>query len=148
MRRIAAGACLALAVALAGCAPAHDPALVREGAQRVFDGIVAELSALDAAAARTVVVSEPAEQACGEDGAGTQTALVATATMPVAADEGAAEVAADAAVAGLDPDVWDEIRPSAETTGQRAWASQDGVVVTITATDPLVVAAVFTPCRS
>lgn len=149
MRRVGAAllAAAAAALMLSGCAVTHDPALVRSGAERVFDSLVAQMSAADSASIRAVQVSPAADQPCTGEQDGTRTAFVATATASVTAADGAVGDTAEALAASLDADVWEPIRTDAAETGQRAWASLDGVVVTVTRQDPLLVAAVFTPCE-
>ncbi|MFJ6654223.1 hypothetical protein ACIQLJ_15640 [Microbacterium sp. NPDC091313] len=142
----AALAALVAAALLAGCAPVHDPALVRTGAERVFDTLVAEMSAADAGSIRAVEVTPPADQACAGESGGTQTAFVVTGTASVTAPDGAVGDTAQALAAALDSEVWQPIRVGDGASDQRAWASLDGVTVTITRQDPLLVAAVFTPC--
>lgn len=144
-----AGAVLALAVcatALTACTFGPDPAEVRSETREVFDDLVGVLSDADPAILRTVETAPESEQACGEDGEGTQHALVATGTLPVTAPVDAVDAQVDALGAELDPETWDRIRSASDAPEQQAWASEDGIVVTVTFDDPVLVTAVFTPC--
>jgi hypothetical protein len=147
VRRLVGASAAALALLLlAGCALGPDPTLIRGGAQRVFDRVVAQLSAADSSVVRTVSVAEPVDEACSDDVERTRTTLTATATLSVTADATAWDAVTDEVADALDARVWDVIRPDAAVPGQRAWASLDGVVVTVTPQGSALVAAVFTPC--
>lgn len=136
----------AAALLMTGCSFGPDPEDVREHAAATFDDLLGVLTATDPAVLRGVQATPATEQACGEDDEGTQSAFVATGTLSITADAGVGETAATAMAEVLDPEVWDRIRTSADAPDQRAWAAEDGVVVTVTFDDPVLVAAVFTPC--
>jgi hypothetical protein len=145
MRRTAAlaASCVAMATALSGCSFAPDAEAIDQRAQEVFDGIVASLDAADPAVLRTLEVLEPSEQACEEAGY-TQTSRTARGTLAVAADAGAASsllIDAESTFAR------DGYAPAERAgAGERAWVSDDGVLVTTTDASPVLVVAVFTPC--
>lgn len=148
--RLAAAAAVisASAVLVTGCAFGPDPEEVREHAAATFDDLLAVLAETDPAVLRGVQATPATEQACGEGDEGTQSAFVATGTLSITATPDAGETAAEAVADALDPEVWDRIRTAADAPGQRAWAAEDGVVVTVTFDDPVLVAAVFTPCTT
>lgn len=147
MTRILGAALAALALlALTACSFGPDRALVRGGAERTFDRVVAELSAADAQTVRTVEVAEPVDEACPDDAERTRTTFVATATLSVTADDAAWDETTERVADVLDAQTWDAIRADSAAPGQRAWASLDGVVVTVTPQGPALVAAVFAPC--
>ena len=144
-----AGVAAALALAatvITGCSFGPDPADVRADARAVFDDLLAAMAESDPAILRAVEAAPESEQACGEDGEGTQHALVATGTLSITAPEDGAEATVAAVRNELDPEMWDRIRPAPSAAGQRAWASEDGIVVTVTVEGPVLVTAVFTPC--
>ncbi|QEW04024.1 hypothetical protein [Microbacterium lushaniae] len=141
------GGVLLLVLALSGCGFGPDPETARAEARAVFDDLVSEMAAADPAVLRTVEPAAETEHPCGEEGQGSQRALVATATLSVTAATEAAEETVAAVAATLDSDTWDRIDPAAEVAGQQAWASPDGVVVTVTFDDPVLITAVFTPCQ-
>ncbi|MCK6067327.1 MULTISPECIES: hypothetical protein [Microbacterium] len=141
------GGVLLLGLALSGCGFGPDPETVRAQARVVFDDLVGEMAAADPAVLRAVEPAAEAEQPCGEGGQGSRRALVATATLSITAEAEAGEETMAALAATLDPETWDRIRPAAEAAEQHAWASPDGVVVTVTFDDPVLVTAVFTPCQ-
>lgn len=134
------------ALALTGCTFAPDRDVAEAEARAVFDDVVAALGETDPALLRTVEAAPEAEQPCGEAEEGTQTARVATATLSVAADPAAIDDTLTAVADLLHPAEWDRIRSADDAPGQQAWASSNGVVVTITFDDPVLVTAVFTPC--
>lgn len=144
----AAGAALltAAVLALAGCASGPDPEAADAEARAVFDDVVAVLSDADPALLRAVETAPEAEEACGAEGDGTHSARLVTGTLSVAADPAAIDGTLVSIADLLDPEQWDRIRAADDAPGQRAWASQNGVVLTLTFDDPVLVAAVFTPC--
>lgn len=139
MRRVAwLGVTLSVLV-LAGCA-AVDPDELRTEANSAFDALVAEASAVDTATLRTLDVAEVTTIGC--DNEKSQDAFTATGTRSVAASAGDVDAIGAQLVDTLDPAAWTPIR----ATEGSAWATEDGIVATITADDPLLVIAVFTPC--
>jgi hypothetical protein len=149
IRLVAAAAGLALAAAaVTGCSFGPDPAEVRAEARAVFDDLVATMSEADPAILRAVETVPESEQACGEDDRGTQRALVATGTLSITAPEDGAKATVEALEEELDPESWDRIRRASAASEQRAWASEDGIVVAVTVEGPVLVTAVFTPCAT
>lgn len=145
-RRTGAAALALAALALTGCAFGPDPEVADAEARAVFDDVAAALSDTDPALLRTVETAPQTQQECGEDGQGSQTARVATGTLSVTARPAAIDDTVATIADLLDPDEWDRIHRADDAPGQRAWASANGVVVAVTFDDPVLVAAVFTPC--
>ncbi len=141
-------ALLAAGVLLTACTPGPAPREVRAEAQAQFDDLVDVLAEADPAVLRSVTVAPLVEEACGADGEepGTRTSLVATGTLSITSDDTALAPISEEVAAVVDEDVWDRIRPRQDAGEQRAWASETGVVATVTTAAPTVVIAVFTPC--
>jgi hypothetical protein len=135
----------ALAATLAGCSFAPDPAVVRADASAVFDDLVGTLSATDPAVLRTVEVLPEEARPCAEEGR-TQASLVARGTLSVTADPAGAAGILDTVAGSLDTATWKPVEAGSGDAGERAWASADGIVVTLTDASPVVVVAVFPPC--
>jgi hypothetical protein len=144
-RRALAALLAAAVLALPGCAFGPDPEDLHDEARAAFENVVGVLEEVDPAVLRTVEVAAESEQACGEED-GTQRALVATGTLSITADPRAIDDTLADVADVLDPEEWDRIRRAPDAGEQSAWASADGVVVTLTFDDPVLVAAVFTPC--
>ena len=136
---------LVTAVLLAGCSA--SPVDARDRAEAVFDALVAEATAFDAQALRTIEVEPPAEQACGDDASVTSVGYSATATLPVTATALVLDQVADDLVDSLDPLLWLPIEPSAGLDQRAVEHADDGTVATVTIADRLLVIAVFTPCQ-
>lgn len=136
------------AAAVTGCSFGPDPDVVHADARAVFDDLLETMADTDPAIFRAVEELPESEQECDGDGRGTQRALVATGTLSITAAEDAADATIEAMADLLDPEAWDRIRRASSAAGQQAWASRDGIVVTVTFDDPVLVAAVFTPCTA
>jgi hypothetical protein len=137
----AIGCCVALSVALAGCSSAPQAAGVREHAAAVFDDLVEELETVDVAQLRTVEILPEERRPCAE-GEGEQASLLARGTVSVGADEAAVARILDNAAARLDAAQWQ----TDGAAGERTWASDDGIVVTLVDASPVLLLAVFPPC--
>lgn len=142
----AAGIAVAITAAalLAGCSA--DPDLAVDRAEQVFDGLVAEASALDAQTLRTVAVEPRTQEACGDDDSVVSVGFTATATLPVTASAPVIDQVADDLIGSLDAELWRPITTSADLD-QRAVQHEDGTVATVTTGSRLLVIAVFSPCQ-
>lgn len=145
-RRTAAAFLVAAAVlGLAACAP--DPEIASAAAEDAFADVVDAVSALDVTVVRTLETQEPTTAACGDQPDEEQEVRLATATLSIQADDTDAVQVSDAVADRLDGDAWQAIGtdPSLE---QEAWTDENGVIVSVTAENSVIVVAVFTPCRS
>jgi hypothetical protein len=143
-RTATAVASLLLAAGLTACA-APDPQEVTDSAERVFDDLVSSAAELDAELLRTWDVAPPEEITCADPEDTRQTVLVATGTLAVQAAEGDSIHVFEAVDEQLRGERWDAIRVD-RTLTQRAWADDQGIVVSVTAEGSVVTVAVFTPC--
>jgi len=144
-RLLSPAAVLAALVVLAGCSFAPDPVEVQSRASATFDQLTTALAAVDAAVLRSVEVLPEASRPCAEEGQ-QQSALLARGMLSIRADDAAAQTVVDDLAGSLDAATWTEVASSSATS--RAWASEDGVTVTLTNAAPTVVVAVFPPCTA
>lgn len=142
-RLLAPASALAVLVALAGCSFAPDPAEVQSRASTTFEQLTTALGAVDAAVLRSVEVLPEESRPCAEEGQ-QQAALLARGMLSIRADDAAARTVVDELADSLDAATWTEVDSTAPTS--RAWASEDGITVTLTDAAPAVVVAVFPPC--
>lgn len=143
-RLTALAACGALVLALAACA-GPDPEVVTKSAEALFAELVDATGELDAQTLRTLEVSPPAEVACPDRDEALQRAYVATGTLAIEGEESDVADVFDTVGDRLDAERWDAIGTDRDLT-QRAWADDDGIVVSVTAAGSIVTVAVFTPC--
>lgn len=143
-RLTALAGCGALVFALAACA-GPDPEVVTKSAEALFTELVDATGELDAQTLRTLEVAPPAEVACPDRDEALQRAYVATGTLAIEAEESDVVDVFDTVGDRLDAERWDAIGTDRDLT-QRAWADDDGIVVSVTAAGSIVTVAVFTPC--
>ena len=144
LRRAAAlSAGAAMLVALAGCAP--DRVEVTEHADAVFADLVDAVSAIDAQTLRTLETSPVQEVSCADREVAQAQVRTATGTLSIEADDQDAVAVFEAVHERLPRAAWDPIRHDRDLT-QRVWAAEDGVVVAVTASGPVITFSVFTPC--
>lgn len=132
-------------VLLAGCA-GPDVAELESDAQTAFDTLVATAAGIDVGILRTLEVSSPQEQTCGEQDRGVQHAFVAVGSVSVGADHATEDALVDAVTAAVDPADWTPIAGDAIAGRDGAWVDESGIVATVSYDSPLLVIAVFTPC--
>lgn len=136
---------LSASVLLAGCA-GPDIAELESDAESAFDALVAAAGAVEEGVLRTLELTGPEEQACGEQDRGMQRAFTAVGSVSVGADYAAEDALVDAVTAAIDPEEWTPIDADGVAGKDGAWVDEGGIVATVSYDSPLLVIAVFTPC--
>lgn len=147
----AAGVALATVVLLAGCfGPSRDEVI--DLAQRDFDSLVDQASAVDEAVLHTLEVEKPVSESCGSQTEADEkhTVFVAAGTMAIQStgvDE--RELLEGFTIEKIEKgeeERWTEIRLGL-MPGQRAFVDDAGITASVKIDDGLLVIAVFSPCR-
>lgn len=142
---VGAAGLVAASVLLVGCAGPDIDELEADAAA-AFHSLVAAAESVEEGVLRTLDVSGPDEQPCGEEGRGLQRAFVAVGSVSVGADEAAEGALVDAVAAAIDPERWAPIAPDDIAGREGSWVDESGIVATISYDSPLLVVATFTPC--
>lgn len=133
-------------VMLAGCAgPSIDE--LETDAEAAFHSLVAAAGAVEEGVLRTLEVTGPDEQTCGDQGRGLQRTYVAVGSVSVGANYAAEDALVNAVTAVIDSEEWTPIAAGGIAGREGAWIDENGVVATVTYDSPLLVIGTFTPCR-